>query len=194
MKPIASLVSLALLLAPAAAAAEEGFDVIVLGALGGIQDGNLSSYLIRPHGDRSAVACDAGSLVNGLKVAQEKGVFRDVAVPEGSTDSVVGHVLKNDIKGYLISHAHLDHIGGLVIASPDDGSKTIYGLPSAAQEISPSGSEARRAAGAYRDPDDRHGLPAEPWRKRIHRLPDRERRRRDPVLRRYGTRRGPEGL
>jgi 3',5'-cyclic-nucleotide phosphodiesterase len=135
MKPIASLVSLALLLAPAAAAAEEGFDVIVLGALGGIQDGNLSSYLIRPHGDRSAVACDAGSLVNGLKVAQEKGVFRDVAVPEGSTDSVVGHVLKNDIKGYLISHAHLDHIGGLVIASPDDGSKTIYGLPSVSAQI-----------------------------------------------------------
>jgi 3',5'-cyclic-nucleotide phosphodiesterase len=109
--------------------------VIVLGALGGIQDGNLSSYLIRPHGDRNAIACDAGSLVNGLKVAQDKGAFSDVKVPEGSTDSVVGHVLKNDIKGYLISHAHLDHVQGLVVASPDDSNKTIYSLPTVSAEI-----------------------------------------------------------
>jgi 3',5'-cyclic-nucleotide phosphodiesterase len=109
--------------------------VIVLGALGSIQDGNLSSYLVRPHGDRDAVACDAGALVNGLKAAQQNGVFKDVEVPAGSTDSVVGHVLKNHIKGYLISHAHLDHIGGLVVASPDDSSKTIYSLPSVAAEI-----------------------------------------------------------
>jgi 3',5'-cyclic-nucleotide phosphodiesterase len=122
-------------LAPMAAMAAGGFDVVVLGALGGIQDGNLSSYLVRPHGDRNAVACDAGSLVNGLRVAHEKGAFNDVKIPAGSSDSVVGHVLKNEIKGYLISHAHLDHIGGLVIASPDDSSKTIYSLPSVSAEI-----------------------------------------------------------
>src|SRR3954447_26488080 len=98
MRPIASLVSASMLLMPTAALADQGFDVIVLGALGGIQDGNLSSYLIRPHGDRNAIACDAGSLINGLKVAQDKGALRDVKVPEGSTDSVIGHVLKNDIK------------------------------------------------------------------------------------------------
>jgi 3',5'-cyclic-nucleotide phosphodiesterase len=125
----------ALLLSPAAAGAGDGFDVIVLGALGGMQDGNLTSYMIRPHGQRGAVACDAGSLVNGLRIAEQKGAFADVAVPAGSTDNVVGHVLKNDIKGYLISHAHLDHIAGLVIASPDDAAKTIYGLPSVATEI-----------------------------------------------------------
>jgi len=135
MRPIASLVSLSMLLGPTAALAGPGFDVIVLGALGGIQDGNLSSYLIRPHGDRDAIACDAGSLVNGLKAAHDKGVFRDVTVPAGSTDSVIGHVLKNEIKGYLISHAHLDHLAGLVIASPDDGSKTIYSLPSVSAQI-----------------------------------------------------------
>jgi 3',5'-cyclic-nucleotide phosphodiesterase len=135
MRLIASLVSMLMLLAPTAAMSDEGFDVIVLGALGGIQDGNLSSYLIRPHGDRNAIACDAGTLVNGLKVAQEKGVFRDVKVPEGSTDGSIGHVLKNEIKGYLISHAHLDHVQGLVIASPDDSNKTIYSLPSVSAEI-----------------------------------------------------------
>jgi 3',5'-cyclic-nucleotide phosphodiesterase len=135
MRLIASLVSMSMLLMPTAAMSGQGFDVIVLGALGGIQDGNLSSYLIRPHGDRNAIACDAGSLVNGLKVAQDKGVFRDVTVPEGSTDSIIGHVLKNDIKGYLISHAHLDHVQGLVIASPDDSNKIIYSLPSVSAEI-----------------------------------------------------------
>ncbi len=135
MRLIASLVSLSVLLSPAAALSQQGFDVIVLGASGGIQDGNLSSYLIRPHGDRNAVACDAGSLVNGLKVAQEKGAFSDVRLPDGSSDSVVGHVLKNEIKGYLISHAHLDHVQGLVIASPDDSEKTIYSLPSISTEI-----------------------------------------------------------
>ena len=135
MRLIASLVSLSMLLMPAASLSGQGFDVIVLGALGGIQDGNLSSYLIRPHGDRNAIACDAGSLVNGLKVAQDKGVFRDVKAPENSIDSVIGHVLKNEIKGYLISHAHLDHVQGLVIVSPDDSNKTIYSLPSVSAEI-----------------------------------------------------------
>jgi 3',5'-cyclic-nucleotide phosphodiesterase len=126
MKLIALVVSMSMFLMPTAALSGQGFDVIVLGALGGIQDGNLSSYLIRPHGDRNAIACDAGSLVNGLKAAHDKGVFRDVKVPGDSTDSVIGHVLKNEIRGYLISHAHLDHVQGLVIASPDDSNKTIY--------------------------------------------------------------------
>ena len=135
MRLIASLVSLSMLLTPTVALSGQGFDVIVLGALGGIQDGNLSSYLIRPHGDRNAIACDAGSLVNGLRVAQDRGVFRDVKAPENSIDSVIGHVLKNEIKGYLISHAHLDHVQGLVIVSPDDSNKTIYSLPSVSAEI-----------------------------------------------------------
>src|SRR5215212_2747797 len=135
MRLTPSLVLVSMLLMPTAVLSNEGFDVIVLGALGGIQDGNLSSYLIRPHGDRNAIACDAGSLVNGLKMAHERGVFRDVNVPEGSTDSVVGHVLRNEIKGYLITHAHLDHVGGLVIASPDDSNKTIYSLQSVSAEI-----------------------------------------------------------
>ncbi len=130
MRLAGTLLCAGMLLLPEAAMAGDGFDVIVLGALGGIQDGNLSSYLIRPHGAAAAIACDAGSLVNGLRVAHEKGAFADVKLPGNASDNVVGHVLKNDIKGYLISHPHLDHIAGLVIASPDDTGKTIYGLPS----------------------------------------------------------------
>jgi 3',5'-cyclic-nucleotide phosphodiesterase len=112
-----------------------GFDVVVLGARGGIEDGNLSAYMISPAGDDSAVTCDAGSLVNGLRVADEKGAFDAVKVPEDSPYTRVGYVLTEQIKGYLISHAHMDHIAGLVIASPDDAKKPIYGLPSVLEDI-----------------------------------------------------------
>ena len=112
------------------ASAADGFDVVALGALGGIQDGNLSAWLIHPHDDTRAITCDAGSLVNGLRAADAKGAFEGLTVPSGSGMSRVGYVLTNRIKGYLVSHAHLDHVAGLVVASPDDSKKPIYALPS----------------------------------------------------------------
>jgi 3',5'-cyclic-nucleotide phosphodiesterase len=123
-------VAATLALNPALAGAADGLDVVVLGGLGGIQDGNLSAYMIHPHGDRRAVTCDAGTLVNGLRVADEKGTLNDVTVPADSALSRVGVVLTSDIKGYLVSHAHLDHVAGLLIASPDDSKKPIYALAS----------------------------------------------------------------
>ncbi|MBB5710700.1 MBL fold metallo-hydrolase [Sphingomonas xinjiangensis] len=130
--------ALAALLATAAAPAPSGFDMVVLGARGGIEDGNLSSYLIRPQGDPRGVTCDAGTLVQGLRVAEAKGAFKDVRVSAGEELSRVGYVLKHDIKGYLISHPHLDHLSGLIIASPDDAAKPIYALPSVNAEIARS--------------------------------------------------------
>jgi len=120
--------------APPAVAAD-GFDLVVLGALGGIQDGNLSATLVHPHGDDRAVTCGAGALVNGLRVADEKGALAAITVPGDSAQSRVGYVLTNLIKGYLISHAHLDHVAGLIIASPDDSKKPIYALPSVAADL-----------------------------------------------------------
>ena len=118
-----------------AARAADGFDLVVLGALGGIQDGNLSASLIHPHGDNRGVTCDAGTLVNGLRVADEKGAFANVIVPADSPQSRVGYMLTNAIKGYLISHAHLDHVAGLIVASPDDSKKPIYVLPSVGNDL-----------------------------------------------------------
>jgi 3',5'-cyclic-nucleotide phosphodiesterase len=112
--------------------AADGFDIVVLGALGGIQDGNLSAYLVHPHDDDRAVTFDAGTLVNGLRVADGKGAFDAVKMPADSALSRVGYMLADRIKGYLVSHAHLDHVAGLVIASPDDSRKPIYALPSVA--------------------------------------------------------------
>jgi len=122
-------------LATAAAQAGPGFDVVTLGARGGIEDGNLSAFMISPAGDGRAITCDAGSLVNGLRVADEKGAFDAVEVPADSPYTRVGYVLTEQIKGYLVSHAHMDHIAGLVIASPDDAKKPIYGLPSVMETV-----------------------------------------------------------
>ncbi len=120
---------------PVLAQTEPAFDLVVLGATGGIQDGNLSAFLIRPANAAHGVTCDAGTLVNGIRVADERGAFADVVVPQGSKYSRVGHVLTDTIQGYLISHAHLDHVLGLVIASPDDVGKPVYALPSVQAEL-----------------------------------------------------------
>ena len=199
------------------ATAGPGFDVVVLGARGGIEDGNLSAFMIAPAGDGRAVTCDAGSLVNGLRAADEKGVFDSVTVPADSPFTRVGYVLTEQIKGYLISHAHMDHVAGLVIASPDDAKKPIYGLPSVLEDIQgtyfnweawpnfgsggkePQLKKYELTALAPGEPRDLAGTamqvtayPLVPWRRRIHGLPDRKRRGRAALLRRHRSRRGRE--
>ena len=132
---VAVLAVSALLPGAPRAIAADGFDLVVLGALGGIQDGNLSAYLVHPHDDDRAVTFDAGTLVNGLRVADEKGAFDGRQGAGRLGLSRVGYVLTNRIKGYLVSHAHLDHVAGLIIASPDDSKKPIYALPSVAADL-----------------------------------------------------------
>jgi len=135
VKMLATAIALLAPLLPLRALAGGGFDVVALGARGGIEDGNLSAWLIKPHDDDRYVACDAGSLVNGLRVADERGVFGSVQVPADSPYGRIGFVLTGKIKGYLISHAHLDHVAGMIAASPDDSAKPIYALPSVTDEL-----------------------------------------------------------
>ena len=87
---VAAFAVLAILPGATKAIAADGFDLVVLGGLGGIQDGNLTSFLIHPHGDGRAVTCDAGTLVNGLRVAEEKGALAGITVPADSGLSRVG--------------------------------------------------------------------------------------------------------
>lgn len=95
------------------------FTVVPLGVRGGSDESNLSSYMVAAAGSSNYVCLDAGTLHAGIQKAIEAGVFR------GNP----GTVLKNNIKGYLISHPHLDHVAGLIINSPDDTTKNIYALP-----------------------------------------------------------------
>lgn len=81
--------------------------------------------MVAPAGSNNYVCLDAGTLNFGIEKAVSNKVF---SVP-------AERVLKQYIKGYLISHAHLDHVGGLIINSPDDAVKTIYGLASCLETL-----------------------------------------------------------
>jgi 3',5'-cyclic-nucleotide phosphodiesterase len=86
--------------------------------------------MIRPSGDPRAVTCDAGAIVAGLITADEAGTLDSIEVPADSDYTRVGYTLTSVIRGYLVSHAHLDHFGGVIVTSPDDSKKPIYALPS----------------------------------------------------------------
>ncbi len=110
------------------ATSSHAFNLITLGSKGGIQDGNLTAFLIKEKNASHYLALDAGTLVNGLIVANQKNAFHWLKVPDDSELTVEGYVLQEHIKGYFISHPHLDHIAGMIISSPDDTKKPIYGL------------------------------------------------------------------
>lgn len=101
-------------------AAQSAFTVIPLGVRGGLDESNLSSYLVAAANSGDYICLDAGTLYAGIRKAIANGVLP----PPMAT------VLRSDIKDYFISHPHLDHVAGLIINSPDDSSKNIYALAS----------------------------------------------------------------
>ena len=101
------------------------FTVIPLGVRGGLDESNLTAYLLAPAGSAAYVCLDAGSLRPGL----EKAIARRYLA--GTADAV----LRQRVKCYLLSHAHLDHVAGLLLNAPADSVKSIYGLPSCLQTL-----------------------------------------------------------
>ncbi|MDJ0364824.1 3',5'-cyclic-nucleotide phosphodiesterase [Hymenobacter sp. H14-R3] len=95
------------------------FTVVPLGVKGGLAEGNLSAYLVAAAGSPGYIALDAGSLRPGVEKAVANHVFT----------APVEEVLRQQIKGYCLSHPHLDHVAGLLLNAPDDAPKPIYGLP-----------------------------------------------------------------
>jgi cAMP phosphodiesterase len=100
--------------------ATPAFSVIPLGVRGGLDESNLSSYLVAAGDSNSYICLDAGTLYSGIRKAVENGVL----------PPPVATILRTGIKDYFISHPHLDHVAGLIINSPDDSAKNIYGLAS----------------------------------------------------------------
>ena len=113
-----------------ATAAQHDFSIVALGVNGGVIDGNLNAYLIRDTHDQNYLSLDAGSLLPGIIKGIEKNSFNSLSVMPDNTLDAAGVILQHHIKGYFISHAHLDHIAGLIISSTDDKKKPIYALPS----------------------------------------------------------------
>lgn len=110
--------SIALFLSFSVWASAQSFDLIPLGVHGGGEESSLSAYLLGEKGKNEYISLDAGTLRSGIDKAIENGIF-SVSNEE---------VLKNYIKGYFISHGHLDHLSGMIINSPDDSKKNIYGI------------------------------------------------------------------
>ena len=104
----------------AADAQKPAFTVIPLGVRGGLDESNLSAYLVAAAGTADYVCLDAGTLYAGIRKA----------IDNGTLPPPVSTVLRSSIKDYFISHPHLDHVAGLILNSPDDSAKNIYGLPS----------------------------------------------------------------
>lgn len=92
------------------------FQVVPLGVKGGTDERNLSAYMLAPIATNDYVCLDAGTVYAGIEKAIQNKVFKVSAT----------EVLRKYIKGYFISHAHLDHVSGLIINSPGDSSKTVY--------------------------------------------------------------------
>lgn len=92
------------------------FEVVPLGVKGGIDEKNLSAYLVAPINTHDYICLDAGTINSGIEKAITNKVFSVSA----------NEVLRKYIKGYCISHAHLDHVSGLIINSPADSTKTVY--------------------------------------------------------------------
>ncbi|RVT99953.1 3',5'-cyclic-nucleotide phosphodiesterase [Mucilaginibacter limnophilus] len=97
---------------------KSAFTIVPLGIKGGIDESNLSAYMVASANSTNYICLDAGTLNYGIEKAVKKGIFKVSSE----------QVLCQYIKGYFISHAHLDHISGLIINSPDDSTKSIYGL------------------------------------------------------------------
>ena len=101
--------------------ASNGFTIIPLGVKGGLDEANLSSYMVAAKGSSNYICLDAGTINAGLQKAINNKLF---------TESSAEEVQKNKIKAYFISHAHLDHVAGLILNSPNDSPKNIYGFSS----------------------------------------------------------------
>jgi 3',5'-cyclic-nucleotide phosphodiesterase len=100
---------------------KNGFKVIPLGVKGGLDESNLSAYLVAANGSDQFICLDAGTIYKGLELAATKKLFK---TSDPST------IQQNNINSYFISHAHLDHAAGLIMNSPNDKAKNLYGLPS----------------------------------------------------------------
>lgn len=105
------------------------FDLIVLGDAGGLDEGNLTAFLLFPAGGDAGVALDAGTLHAGIRVALASGALSGLPLQQDGPLTGEGQVLQHHVKAYLISHAHLDHVAGLILSSTDDAPKPILARP-----------------------------------------------------------------
>ncbi|KAL0578242.1 3',5'-cyclic-nucleotide phosphodiesterase pde1 [Marasmius crinis-equi] len=109
------------------------FDMLVVGSGGGPDETNLSSYLLKRAGtawEDGIMAVEAGSGPGALnRLLRRNPKLFDKCYSAADIYSFV--------RCYLLSHAHLDHINGLVISagSLSGPRKRVYGTKRALQDL-----------------------------------------------------------
>ncbi|KAH7889963.1 cyclic-AMP phosphodiesterase [Phlebopus sp. FC_14] len=117
------------------------FDIVVVGSGGGLDETNLSGYLVKPCNtswNDGIVALEAGSGHGALRhiMKRDPSIFNEDRANEDSTEVTPFSVYSN-VKCFLITHAHLDHINSLVISAGTmgGGRKRIYGSPQTLRDL-----------------------------------------------------------
>lgn len=90
----------------------------MLGSSGGLDESDLTSVWLTRAGRRDFIALDAGTVVAGLRRAHARGTL---GAPSESLSR---------LRGVFVSHPHLDHVAGLILASPEAPKLNVYGLAS----------------------------------------------------------------
>lgn len=126
--PLCFLALSVLSVAPAPAD-EPAFTCVVLGASGGLDESDLTSYLLARAGSSDFVAFDAGTLRAAVRRAHWAGALEGIEPPEGDPWTYDAWFLRERVRAYLVSHPHLDHVSGLALNATDDArTKPILGL------------------------------------------------------------------
>ncbi|KAI0320508.1 cyclic-AMP phosphodiesterase [Amylostereum chailletii] len=117
------------------------FDLVVLGSGGGPYETNLSAYLLKTHSaswEDGMIALDAGSGLGALDRLLDRhpdlfGPVHKCDPPRGALD------IYSFVRCFLITHAHLDHVNGLVLSAgslkPLDRHRRIHGFRSVLKNL-----------------------------------------------------------
>ncbi|KAF5372838.1 hypothetical protein D9758_001734 [Tetrapyrgos nigripes] len=114
------------------------FDLVVVGSGGGVDETDLSAYLLKPSGaswDAGIIALEAGSGKGALKqiLFQNPDLFNtDSSSPLISADQIY-----NLVQCFLVTHSHLDHVACLAImaGSLSGTRKRVYALMDVLEDL-----------------------------------------------------------
>jgi len=101
------------------------FTVMPIGTQGGSLQAGCSSFLLSCPGNNQNkyIALDGGTILDGLKIAADKGNLDCILNMDKYKEQSLtkeNFFLAEQLTGYFVSHAHLDHVSGLIISSPDE--------------------------------------------------------------------------
>ncbi|KAG2752245.1 hypothetical protein P692DRAFT_20313862 [Suillus brevipes Sb2] len=114
------------------------FDMVVVGSGGGPDETNLSGYLLKPHDaawNDGIIALEAGSGLGALRQIMKRNPNIFGERPTGTPFTPL--TVYSNVKCFLVTHAHLDHISSLVMTAGALGGvrKRIYGSTQALKDL-----------------------------------------------------------